>query len=53
VKENDACQQHIVRASIREPPHTDDVVVNEETLQTLLHMTIILIVQLQQDALIL
>jgi len=31
VKENDACQQHIVRASIREPPNTDVVVVYEET----------------------
>jgi len=30
VKENDACQQHIARASIREPLHTDDVVVYEE-----------------------
>jgi len=44
VKENDACN---VRASIGEPPHTDVVVVYEETLQTLLHMSIILIKQLQ------
>jgi len=30
MKENDACQQHIARAPIREPLHTDDVVVYEE-----------------------
>jgi len=30
MKENDAYWQHLVRASIREPLHTDDVVVYEE-----------------------
>lgn len=30
MKENDAYQQHSIKASVREPPHTNDTVVYEE-----------------------